>query len=254
MFLAASAAAAYFVGAFDEVEFEEQTRLTRNSTGTLQFMAIMATSTNKNISGLMDTLSKASKEGIMAMPNGELMMQQAAKIYGTPEGCNGCQVAIYIDDPQSTKEPRWAVGWAIAANTFREMNTLIDNVQEASGLDRKTTPIRAVRLEGPRSLKATVPFRNKLTPTIGAFLHWKAGFEKYMALDCQADCGRKSEEDGSVAVEIFVTKSPGETIAWIDYILMYGNTATLWDDAFPEIVQLGDDSAGEVAEEDSSSS
>lgn len=250
----ASAAVAYFVGAFDDVEFEEQTRLTRNSAGALQFMAIVATSTSRNAVGLMDTLSEACKDGIMAVESGEKMMQQAAKIYGTPEGCDCCRVAIYIDDPQSTKEPRWAVGWAIAAPTFREISKIVDDIQAASGLDSETTPIRAVRLEGPRFLKATVPFRNKLTPTVGAYLHWKGAFDKYNAMDCKADCGRKSEEDGSVAVEIFVTKPPEETIAWIDYILMYGNTATLWDDAFPEALQLGNESFHGEAEESSSSS
>jgi hypothetical protein len=234
--LAVSAAAtAYSVGVFDEVVFKEQTRLTQNAPGSLQFMAIIATCTSKDGLGQMDSISADALKGIMAMKNGAEMLRLAAKMYGTPEGCNRCRVAIYIDDPQTTTHPRWAVGWVVAASTLREIQKITHDIQEASGLDGNTFPVRAVRLEGPKSLKATVPFRNKLTPTIAAYLHWSAAFEKYTALGCTANCGRASEQDGSVAMEIFVTKE--ETMAWIDYILLYGNTSTLWDDAFPEIAQ-----------------
>lgn len=238
MLAVSAAVAAYAVGVFDEVEFQEQPKLTRNDPGSHQFMAIVATSRSKNMVGQIESVAAEALMGILAMSNGEQMLQRAAKVYGTPEGCSRCRVAIYIDDPQTTLHPRWAVGWLIAAVSYREVEKSIDAVQVASGLDGSAFPIRVVRLDGPKSLKATVPFRNKLTPTIGAYLHWSAAFEKYLALGCTADCGRAGEQDGSVAMEIYVTKhtpdQTEETVAWIDYVLLYGNTSTLWDDAFPE--------------------
>jgi hypothetical protein len=109
-----------------------------------------------------------------------------------------------------------------------EIQKVVDAVQEKSGL---TETIRAVRLGNDRVLKATIPWRTFLTPVVGAMLHWSRAFKAYMEGGYSSTCGRPDEE-GSIALEVYLS-GPRDSMEYIDYIVLFGNTKNVWDDCFP---------------------
>jgi hypothetical protein len=221
-------AVAFFVGIFDRPDFTKEDALTK---GERELYCLVATTNDKNIGNNDARLSEGTLKGILATEKGKQYMETDSKLYTTPEGAERMRIGLCFDDPAETNLPRWAVGWVLASNTVYDIRDLVERVQKESKLDE---PIRAVRLGREAILRAPVPWRSSLTPAIGAMLHWSRAFAAYKSLDLTSDCGRAAIENGSVAVELFVT-GKNDSFHRIDYILMVGNTRNIWDDAFPPV-------------------
>lgn len=226
-----AAVVAHQLGYFDRPDFEQASSLCRTTSSGLQFIAVVAISTDPNIAGASDALYEGVQRGLESLEQGNKMLERAAGIYGTPRGSKRVRVGIFGDELTTEGHSRWGAGWAVAMSKFRDIEKLLESVQQASGL---TEDLRAVRVEGPQVLKATIPWRNKFTPMVGAMVQWSRAFDAYCDLECTADCGRQGV-DGTICMEVAVLDE-NDQFVWVDYILLHGDTCEVWDDAFPELV------------------
>jgi len=227
---------AYQLGYFDRPDFEKVPTLCKNTSSGLQFVGVIAVSTEQNITATSDRLCDGVLKGIKSLERGEQMLRLAADVYGTPKGSDKVRMALFGDTPEASESPRWGAGWAVAVAKFRDLRKVLSDIQEASEL---TEEIRVVRVEGPGALKATVPWRGSFTPVVGALVQWGRAYSAYAKLKCTADNGRNGE-DGSICMEISVMV-PDDGFVWVDYILLYQDTSELWDDAFPEIITCSEE-------------
>jgi hypothetical protein len=106
--------------------------------------------------------------GIEAAPNGKTFLQNASKLYGSPEGSPRTGIALLLDDPSANGGPRWAIGWCVTAGNVEVLQKIVATAQIESGLMES---IRTVRLGRDRVLRAMIPWRTQLTPSVGELLH-----------------------------------------------------------------------------------
>jgi hypothetical protein len=212
---------------FDRPKFEAHDSLLKGN-ASAELYCIVATTTEKNFGAHVKRLLIGSLKGIQALSNGKVILQDAARIYGSVEGAEKLGLCLYFDDPKEKGSPRWAVGWAVHAKSFADIQNLVNAVQEKSGL---TETFRAVHLVNGSVLKATIPWRGSLTPLVGAMLHWPRAFKAYKEGGYSSTCGRPDEE-GSIALEVYLS-GPGDSMKYMEYVVLFGNTTTVWDDCFP---------------------
>lgn len=62
-------------------------------------------------------------------------------------------------------------------------------------------------------------------------LHWGRYFNDYVNGGYSSDGGGPNDE-GSVALEVHVT-GPNGSFEWIDYVVLIGDTASIFDGMFP---------------------
>ena len=230
-----AAVTAYQLGYFDRPEFEITSSLCRNTSSGLQFIGVIAISTEGNISSVSDRLDDGVLKGIRALENGDSMLKRASDLYGTPKDSDKVRLSLFGDDieAQDGASARWGAGWAVAVAKFRDIQKVIENIQGSSGLNEE---IRAVRVEGPGVLKATIPWRNNFTPVVGAMIQWGRAYDAFAKHECTADNGRDGQE-GTICMEMSVCVAD-DRIVWVDFVLLHNDTSELWDDAFPEKVSF----------------
>lgn len=214
-------AALYQLGLFDWPAFEESTLEPR--------MHVLLASTNsKDIPGNVERLLVGTREAIETVAKDRLA--PAAAAYGAPEGAAAISVGLYVDNPNAVEHPRWGLGWAIQVDDDPELLAEIHaKVSQASILDE---PIRLVTLGGGSKVpRARIPWRIMLTPAIAPMLHWDRGFRAYQKGGYSSNSGRDGDE-GSIACEVYVT-GPNDSMAYIDYTVLMGDTHEIFDAMFP---------------------
>lgn len=217
LLVAILAIAAYFLGIFDRPAFEHQPTLSPTP-----LFALMTTSTEKNIGSHIQKMLKDTKSSIQALPGGTEQMFNAAQLYGTP--AHAVALGLYFDDPGKVDAPRWAVGFAVEAKTFEDLQVMARS--------SSAYPIQAVRIPTGPILKASIPWRTALTPMIAPMLHWKRAFDLYKSkgLSSFNHRGGDEDEDAAIALEIYVDEKRNRRI---DYVVLTGDTTVTWNDCFP---------------------
>lgn len=220
------AAALYQIGVFDRPVFEEV-----SFEPTLYL--ILASTNTKDIGGNIERLMKGTLHAIEDIAKDN--MAQAATAYGAPEGAERLGVGLYFDDPMKTNHPRWGLGWAIRVNDEGELQKLFLQISEVWRLEE---PFRTVKVDGgTKVLRGRIPWRVALTPAIAPMLHWSRGFRAYTEGGYTSYSGRK-EEEGSVACEVYVT-GKYDSMEYIDYNILMGDTSKIFDSMFPENSDVG---------------
>mmetsp|Transcript_10998 Transcript_10998/g.20333 ORF Transcript_10998/g.20333 Transcript_10998/m.20333 type:complete len:294 (-) Transcript_10998:133-1014(-) len=207
--------------------------------------AILATTTAKNIGRHVGRLLNDTLSTLLSLDDSgaKELMAMAAQAYGAPEGTETLSVGLYFDNPSVVDAPRWGVGWVIAVADYAELAFWRERV--ASVLHERAPVgeevVRAVRIGPGPVLKARIPWRNVFTPMISPMLHWPRGFELFEKGRSEgiyeANNGRHVDQDAdAVACEIYVVGSDDST-EYIDYIVVLGDTSTVWEDSFPMHMQ-----------------
>jgi hypothetical protein len=95
-------------------------------------------------------------------------------------------------------------------------------------------PIRLIKIGGATQevLRGRIPWRIAMTPAIAPMMHWARYFKIYQNGDYSSGSDREGEE-GAVACEIYVTGA-NDSIEYIDYIIIIGNTHEIFDGMFPQ--------------------
>jgi len=215
------------LGLFDRPKFEHQeTFLPR------ELYAIVAVTKGDVRPKVFEKLITGTLKGIESLPDSTKLLESAVKIYpGTPEGAEKLALSVYFDDPVDVKkeEQRWAIGWFVESpkGNYGSIHALVDKVQEASGL---TETIRAIRFGKGSVLKVSIPWRNFFTPMIQPMIQWTRGFATY-------EQGGYNDSTvvykNPIALEVYVTVGPTDSYDHIDYVVLFGNTKTTWEDCFP---------------------
>jgi hypothetical protein len=215
------AAALYQLGLFDWPAFEE-------STLEPQLHVLLASTNNKDIAGSVERLLDGTRKAIEEVAKDRLA--PAAAAYGAPAGAEALSVGLYFDNPSAIEHPRWGLGWAIQVdNDPKLLQEIHDKVSQASTLDE---PIRLVTLGGgSKMLTARIPWRTMLTPAVAPMLHWGRGFKAYHKGGYESNSGRDGDE-GFLSCEVYVT-GPNDSMEYIDYNLLMGDTKGIFDAMFP---------------------
>lgn len=194
----------------------------KHDASTEYLYAIMAVSHDPNYGRVMARLLPATSQAVGAVvPPG--VPETAALRYGAPAGANACSVALYLDDSNETRFPRWAVGWLVDASTLKQVQAWVALAQHRNAWDQPE-PLKAVRLGHGPVLVARIPWRHVLTPALAPWLHWTRGFRTL---------GRP---DGPrpLCAEFFVTgpttQAGTPTREYMDYVLFGGDVSHTWRD------------------------
>ena len=194
--------------------------------------AIMATTRERDIGKHVVRLKEGSKQAVDALENHESTLKAAAKLYEVEDKASSVGVGLYFDDPFGTEHPRWAIGWAVEGSSYEELQAMVPQMQEASGLDSDTNPLRVVRIggKGTEIITARIPWRNMFTPMIAPMLHWGRGFSSYQEYAQQHP--ELKEVSPSIALEVYVT-GENDAYQFIDYTVLFGAVGNTWEDTFP---------------------
>lgn len=201
--------------------------------------AILAMSTSKDFGAHIERLLTAVKKPLDENSSLKSSMAKAAEEYGAPEGAEALSVGLYFDDPIAVDEPRWGMGWAVAIGSFTDLQKIQEQVAASFRSNNHKETVRAVRIGPGPVLKSRIPWRHRFTPMLMPMLQWKKGFEVYDAGKkdgiYQASNGRNNKAEwDAVACEIYVTEK-NDKGAYIDYVVLMGDTSDVWDDSFPVI-------------------
>lgn len=225
----------YKLGLFDRPEFVLQERLVEKN----ELLAVVATIREKNIGQNVRRLMGGTTKGIEALPQARVILKSGAKLYGAPEESEKIGIGLWFDDPKAVDAPRWAMGWAISGITPEAIREVLPTVQENSGLAEE---IRVVRLGQGPILRGSIPWRSFLTPMIGAMIQWHRAYQFYEKGGYKASCGRGDEAggNGTVAMEVYVPGKGETCMMRIDYVVLFGVTEDIYNDAFPVKVEKGE--------------
>lgn len=222
----------YFLGLVDRPPFV--------ATTSPDLVAIVALSDDKDYGGNIMRLLQGTIKGIRAatppQKDGDAnhshkrALMGAASRYGSPMGAEYLSVGLYLDDPRTVANPRWAIGYALDVS-YDQAHAMAAEIGKIDG----TNVVRAVRISLASTLSARVPWRNLFTPMIGPRLHWPRGMDLYRTEGHSTKCGRHRNDDGgcAIAMEAYVTGPKGSK-EWIDYTIVMGDTTQTYDDLYPE--------------------
>ncbi|KAL3907259.1 MAG: hypothetical protein SGARI_003623 [Bacillariaceae sp.] len=203
--------------------------------------AVMVATNTKDIAGNVERLLTGVNEPLSSADDdaAKEAMAKAAQEYGAPEGAESLSVGLYFDDPSSV-----------------ELEKFKDIVAAKFELDAsKQEQVRAVRVGPGPVLKARIPWRNMLTPAIAPMFHWKRAFQQFYDGEKEgkysAANGRNnnptSEDASAVSCEIYVT-GKNDSMEYLHYVVLMGDTSVVWDDTFPQEDGKEEESQTEVPE------
>ena len=171
------------------------------------------------------------------LANGKERLVMAAKSYNNvPATTKRLSVGLYIDNPHDTPNPRWAIGWALQAESLEALQKEVAaaTVEKKKKVEEKECgALRAVQVPaGDGYRQARIPWRTFLTPMIAPLLHWGRGF---------ADI--KGGHDTAIAMEVYVTshhddgEDEQEKFEYIDYVVLAEVEVNkrIIKDAFPTV-------------------
>lgn len=236
LLVAVLAVAAYVLGLADWPPFV--------ATSGPNYYAIVAVTDDKDIGGnimrLLEGTAQAIRQQQQQQSAESNLLQRAAVKYGAPENADLVSLGLFLDNPAVAK-PRWAAGYLIDVDSWEGAQAVAANLPSLSSLPE---PVRAVRIVQSSVLQARIPWRTALTPMIAPHLHWKRAVHAYRTGGGHsAECGRHTATfDASMpctyGIEVYVTGPQGSR-AWIDYILVTGDTTLTLDDLYPESISDG---------------
>ena len=198
----------------------------------------MATHTS-DIGGSVERLLAGVKDPLVSSEDAREAMAKAAQEYGAPEGAEALSVGVYFDDPMKVESARWALGWAMSVAKYEDLEEYKAFVATSFQLDAsKQEKVKAVRIGPGPVLKARIPWRNMFTPMIAPMLHWGRAFQTFYDGEKEgkytASNGRRtSGDDAVISCEIYVT-GKNDSLEYIDYTVLMGDTSVVWNDLFPE--------------------
>ncbi|KAG7354644.1 hypothetical protein IV203_004000 [Nitzschia inconspicua] len=197
--------------------------------------AVMAMTATKDFGSHIERLLTNIKTPLEEDDTIKALMAKAAQEYGAPEGSEAMSIGLYFEDPYSVDDPRWGIGWALGVETYEELQAIQEIV--AASFQHASETVRAVRIGPGPVLKSRIPWRHMFTPMIMPMIQWKRGFETYDKGQKEgiykANNGRNNKTDwDAVACEVYVCDR-NDKGAYIDYIVLMGDTSVLWNDSFP---------------------
>lgn len=209
--------------------------------------AILAMTATKDFGGPMERMLTQTKLPLESKHATKALLAKAAQEYGAPEGAEALAVSLYFEDPYSVDAPRWGIGWALSVENYEDLQTIREQVAAVFQENGNPETIRAVRIGPGPVLKSRIPWRNMFTPMIMPMSQWKRGFEMYdegvKEKRFQASNGGNNKADwDAVACEIYVT-GKNDKRAYIDYVVLMGDTSVVWEDSFPLKEKMGEDTA-----------
>ena len=216
----------YLVGALDRPSFivrdavvwsSNHTYWQQHDKRTEYLYAIMAVSHQREYGQAIQRLLPATSKAVGASVPAQAP-PAAAALYGAPTGSDSLSVALYFDDPAVVRQPRWAIGWLVAAATHKQAQEWAEAAKSAWNEDE---PLVAVRIGSGSVLNARVPWRHVLTPAIAPYLHWSRGFAVYGSLF--------PDRPSPVAAEFYIT-GENQSREWIDYTIFLDDIAHTWQD------------------------
>jgi hypothetical protein len=226
-----AAVSVFFLGLADRPPFV--------ATTSPDVVTIVALSDDKDVGGNIMRLLQGTIKGIRAASNDgsssstnnhshKRALMGAASRYGSPMGAEYLSVGLFLDDPKTVTNPRWAIGYAVDV-PYDQAQAIATEIGAVDG----TNVVRAVRISLASTLSARIPWRNIFTPMIGPRLHWPRGMELFRSEGHAATCGRHQEGGCAIALEAYVTGPKGSK-EWIDYTIVMGDTTQTYDDLYPE--------------------
>lgn len=268
---------AWWLGLLDRPPFVAKDTLFHRSTTTTKkaknkcLYVIAAFSNDKNFAKVIPALVMDTLEAI-ELGSGrdqrekiKVKLAQAARDYGSSGP--SLNIGVYFDDPAATDKPRYAIGWAIAADTVAEAQAIATAASDYHRRSKQenessaSTPFcKMIRIPTGPVLTASIPWRHMLTPAIAPMLHWGRAYQAYVAGGYKTPGPargivkpqERNEIDGNVACEFYVTgpsgakdqaatsgdeqepPCPGKNMVAIDYTILMSDTTELWNDSYPE--------------------
>jgi hypothetical protein len=224
---------AYYLGLFDRPPFAFHSSLISTSTDEEnEIFAIMAFTRSPDIGSHIGRMLQDTKNLLDENPTAKAAMKSASKLYNAPEDVDSLAVGLYFDNPSVVPDPRWGVGWTVAAPSFDDVEPIraaVDTFYEGEEEIRKVR----IGLHGP-GLRARIPWRTMLTPMIAPMIHWNRAHAYlleggYSATSKELGVGM----DACVFSEFYVSSHDDTTHHYIDYIALLGDTTNMWEDSFP---------------------
>lgn len=169
-------------------------------------------------------------DAIKTLKGSAKLLADGAKLYDVPDGAEKLGIGLYFDDPWKTNTPRWAIGWAVGCKDFEAAQALAVDANKNKPAKLKET-IVAVRVGPKGGIGGRIKWRIPITPMVMPMIMWSRAYAAYENGGYKSDNGRDGDE-ASVACEVYVT-GPNDKGAYIEYIVLSGDTKNIWDDTFP---------------------
>lgn len=173
---------------------------------------------------LTNTLAFASDK----VSNGKERLETAAQSYNdVPATAKRLSVGLYFDNPSKVSNPRWAVGWALQAESLDDLKKEVADAAANQKEDKNECgSLRAVQVPAGVRRQARIPWRNALTPMIAPLLHWGRGFANV-----------KEDDNAAYAMEVYVASFHGdnekEKHEFIDYVVLADDAERIITAVFP---------------------
>lgn len=179
-------------------------------------------------------ICKGTIDAITTLKDAKKILRDGAALYDVPEGAERLCIGLYYDDPWKTNTPRWAIGWAVGVKDFATAQALAEEANKHKPAKLKE-PMKAVRVGPEGGVVGRIKWRVNFTPMVMPMIMWSRGFAEYEKGGYKSNNGRDDGHDGGVACEVYVTTGagPNDKGAYIDYMVLSGDTKNVWDDAFP---------------------
>jgi len=218
---------AYAVGLLDRPKFELREYLL---TSKKELFVLAAPCQEPSFPKHIPRICEGTSDAVDTLKDSTKLLADGAALYDVPEGAERLSVGLFYDDPWKTNTPRWAIGWAIGVKDFAAAQALAEEANKNKPA-KLTEPIVAVRVGPQGGIAGRIKWRVPMTPMVMPMIMWSRAFAAHEKGGYKSDNGREGE-DGCVACEVYVIGA-NDKRAYIDYIVLSGDTKNVWDDVFP---------------------
>lgn len=217
---------AYAVGLFDRPKFEYHEYFLKSKQ---ELFILAAPCQEPSYAKHIPRICEGTIDAIKTLKDSSKLLTDGAKLYDVPEGAEKLCVGLYFDDPWKTNAPRWAIGWAVGCKDSAAAQAMVLEANKNKPATLKETMV-AIRVGPTGGPCARIKWRTSVTPMVMPMIMWSRAYAAYEKGGYRSESGRGG--DGSVACEVYVT-GPNDNRAYIDYIVLSGDTKNVWDDTFP---------------------
>jgi hypothetical protein len=219
----------YKLGLLDRVTFGE-------ATIDSQLIAIVAKSRAKDVGRHVERLLKVSKAVASSGPKGSSVVLAPGHLYdGVPADADqGLTVGLYLDNPNTSDHPRWALGWCVHVASMEEAKDLVRNCPNDTSANES---LCAVRIGPGTCIRGRIPWRSSYTAWIAPMRWWGKAMHTYLAREEEKPIvvapDRNLDDEPVYALHVYVT-GKGDRLEFIDYAVMYGDHIKVtWSDLEP---------------------
>ena len=218
---------AYMVGLLDRPKFAYREYLLRSKQ---ELYVLAAPCQEPSFPKHIPRICEGTQDAVHTLHDATKLLADGAALYDVPEGAERLCIGLFYDDPSKTDAPRWAIGWVVAAKDFATAQALAEEANKHRPEKLKERFV-AVRVGPKAGVAGRIKWRVSITPMVVPTIMWSRAFAAYKNGGYISNNGRVGDE-GSVACEVYVMGPNGKG-AYIDYVVLSGDTKNVWDDAFP---------------------